>query len=128
MFSVIACASAAGQSEIVACTLTLVTKLLGCGPHEWMEPVNSARKAAERMPHQIMPLHVRQLMKQNRTTAVCAPAVTIRGKNNRRLQESACERHFRFGASKQARRFLELQAICDFPERSEPILRIEWMR
>src|SRR5690242_12543907 len=111
MLGVITGACAAGESKIVARALALVSQLFRGSPHQWMEPVNGARKATERMPHQIMPLYVRQLVQQHRATAVCIPAFTIRRKNNCRLQESAGKRHLRIIASEKTRRLFELETI-----------------
>ncbi len=73
MLGVIACACTARESEVVAGSLAFVAELPGRCPDQRMEPVDGAGDSAERVADEIVPLHVSQLVKQNRAPSVRAP-------------------------------------------------------
>src|SRR5438045_3236263 len=99
MLGVIAGPRAAREREIIACTLALRAELLRRCPHQRMEPVNRACEAAECVACKIVTSHVRELVQQNGKATICSPVVAFRRQNNRRMKNSAGERHLRVFAS-----------------------------
>jgi len=114
------------QSQIIARALTLRTKLFRRRPDEWVEPVQRTSEPSERVTNKIVTTNVRQLVEQDRVTSVERPVVAFGGKNDRRRENAAGERHLGVFAAEKPRRLLERQTVGDFPEWSQPVFAIQW--
>ena len=128
MLRVFARTRAAAQHEIVARLLALGAEMLGGAPHERMEPVERARRAAKGVAKEIVALHVRELVREQRAAAFVTPRLGGRGQHDRGRGGAAGERHLDAVAEHEARRLLEVEPVGDFAERHRPVGRRQLSR
>src|SRR6266516_3132002 len=125
MLGIVSRACTAGECEIVARTLALGSQLLGCCPHQWMEPVDGAGETPKRVADEVVPTDVSQLVEQHCTSTIEGPRVALGRQNNRGVEDTARKRHLRVLTAQESWRLLERESVGYFPERSEPVFAVE---
>src|SRR5258708_7596348 len=104
MLGVVGRACTTGEREIIASALTLGTKLLRGRPDQRMKPIHRACQTPQCVSDEIVTANVCKLVEQDSATAIERPRVAFRGKNDRRVEHTAGERHLRIFAAKESRR------------------------
>ncbi len=126
MLGVIAWTCAARQCEVVTRALALGAQMFcGC-PDERVKPVERAGNPSERVAHEVVASHVGELVQQYRTAPVERPVVAFSRQHDCRTKQTAGEGHSCFVAAQQARGLFQLESVRNFPQRREPVLRVEW--
>ena len=95
VLGVIRCPGAARQGEIITRTLALGAKLLGGGPHQWVEPVHRTGETPHRVSDEIVTAHVSELVQQHCPTTIERPPVALRWEHDGRREQPACKWHLR---------------------------------
>src|SRR3982751_471135 len=116
MVRVVTRSCAAREYEIVARALALGAKPTRGRPHERMEPIEDAGETAKRVADEIAPLHVRELVEEDRATPAVAPALRTRGQNDCRLHDATCKWHLDERAREKPRHGIEIEAIGDLAQ------------